>query len=151
MKIIARCCRASSRRRRLASITPFAGKGALLGQVLSERQIRTSQKENQMRFSLRQLICIAATGAISLGVQAQAPSTTATPLNSDNSNARVQADYQAAVKACGAMAGAAKVSCLRDARDALTRDSSSNAGASSSGGLGAGGNAGTRPTPISKN
>lgn len=51
-----------------------------------------------MQFSLSQLICVAATGAMALGAQAQAPSTPGMPLT------RAEADYQTAVKACNGMA-----------------------------------------------
>jgi hypothetical protein len=108
-----------------------------------------------MRFSLSQFICVAATGVMALGVQAQAPSTPGTPLDSDNSSARAEADYQAAVKACRATAGTEKASCLRDARDVRNRnstsDGSSGSNASSSGGLGStGGIGGSKPQPTSK-
>jgi hypothetical protein len=117
-----------------------------------------------MRFTLSKLICVAATGAMALGAQAQVtPSTSATgtPLNPDNASARAEASYQTAIKACSGMTGTERASCLRDARDVRNRtlgsgraggDSGSAAGAngsaagSASGGAAGNGNAGASGT-----
>jgi hypothetical protein len=133
----------------------------------SRAKFKLIQQENDMRFPLRQLICVAAAGAMALGVQAQSTpstppsgmqnppsSTSGTPLNSDNPNAQAQGDYQTAIKACSAMTGTDRASCMRDARDARNRtmgtgrsggDSSSSGGGAAggaSGGAGTGGSSG---------